>query len=99
MAETNTRIEQFKKMAEADPENELGHFSLGKAYLDAGMLAEAIQPLRRAIVLNRNVARVYELLATALLAQNKREEAIQQLKHGVEVAGSSPHDGREGGDR
>ena len=37
MSDPNARIEQFRKMAEADPDNELGHFSLGKAYLDAGM--------------------------------------------------------------
>src|SRR5947208_2767228 len=30
MAENNERIEQFRKMAEADPTNEIGHFSLGR---------------------------------------------------------------------
>ena len=36
MSDTASRIEQFKKMAEADPTNELGHFSLGRAYLPIG---------------------------------------------------------------
>ena len=31
MADQAARIEQFRKMAEADPDNELGHFSLGRA--------------------------------------------------------------------
>ena len=35
------RIAQFEKMASADPTNEMAHFSLGKAYLDAGRHAEA----------------------------------------------------------
>jgi predicted Zn-dependent protease len=39
----------FKKMAEADPGNELGHFSLGRALLDAGMPGEAVAPLRRTL--------------------------------------------------
>ena len=43
---SDTRIEQFKNMTEADPENELGHFSLGKAYLDAGQFDEAASSLR-----------------------------------------------------
>ena len=35
MADANTRIEQFKKMAADDPDNELGHYSLGRAYLES----------------------------------------------------------------
>src|SRR4051794_28580366 len=35
------RIEQFRKMASDDPNNELGHFSLGRALLEAGEPAEA----------------------------------------------------------
>jgi predicted Zn-dependent protease len=57
MSQTDSRIEQFKKMAEADPNNELGHFSLGKAYLDAGQTAGAIQSLQRSLDLNPNTAK------------------------------------------
>ena len=46
-ADTAARIEQFRKMAEADPDNELGHFSLGKAYLEADRPAEASQSFAR----------------------------------------------------
>jgi Fe-S cluster biosynthesis and repair protein YggX len=80
------RIEQFKKMAEADPENELGHFSLGKAYLDAGQIEPAIDSFQRVIELNPNIAKVYQLLATALLKADRKEEAISRLNHGVEIA-------------
>jgi Fe-S cluster biosynthesis and repair protein YggX len=86
MAE-NSRIEQFRKMAEADPTNELGHFSLGKAYLDAGDAAAAVAPLRRAIELNPDVTRAYQFLAQALLSQNQQPEAIGILTRGVEIAG------------
>ncbi len=80
------RLEQFRKMAEADPTNEVGHFSLGKAYLDSGMNAEAIVSLRRVIELNPNISKVYQMIAQALLAQGKRDEAVGTLTKGVEIA-------------
>ncbi len=73
-------------MAEADPNNELGHFSLGKAYLDAGQTAPAIQSFQRVIDLNPDIAKVYQLLATALLKENRKPEAIDRLTQGVSVA-------------
>jgi hypothetical protein len=30
------RIDRFKSMTEADPQNELGFMSLGRAYVEAG---------------------------------------------------------------
>lgn len=80
------RIEQFKKMAAADPANELGHFSLGKALLDAGETAPAIQSFERVIALNANISRVYLLLAQALLKENQRDAAIARLREGVQIA-------------
>jgi tetratricopeptide (TPR) repeat protein len=67
MAEMSARIEQFRKMAEADPDNELGHLSLGRAYLEAGMNAEAIGALGRALALNPKLSRAYQDLAAAYL--------------------------------
>ena len=86
MSQSNSRIEQFRQMAQADPNNELGHFSLGKACLDAGMTAQAIQSFQRALDLNPNIAKVYQLLATALLKENRKPEAIGRLTRGIEVA-------------
>ena len=36
VAQTNSRLEQFQKMAHDDPSNEVAHFSLGREYLAAG---------------------------------------------------------------
>jgi Fe-S cluster biosynthesis and repair protein YggX len=88
MSDQNSRIEQFRKMAEADPENELGHFSLGKAYLDAGMTGPATESFERSLELNPNIAKVYQLLATTLLKENRKLEAIERLTQGVKVAAS-----------
>jgi Fe-S cluster biosynthesis and repair protein YggX len=86
MSQHDARIEQFRKMSEADPTNELGHFSLGKAYMDAEMTGPAIASFERVLELNPNIAKVYQLLAEALLHEKRKDEAIAQLKRGVEVA-------------
>jgi Fe-S cluster biosynthesis and repair protein YggX len=80
------RIEQFRKMANDDPNNELGHFSLGRALLDAGEYTEAIQSFDRVIALNRNISKVYQLKANAQLGLNQKEDAIESLKLGATIA-------------
>ncbi len=80
------RIEQFKKMASDDPNNELGHFSLGRAYMDGGLWHEAIAAFERTIDLNANLSKVYQLLASCLLKVNRKDDAIAQLTAGVKVA-------------
>ena len=54
MADIHTRIDQFKKMATDDPNNELGHFSLGRAYLEAGIYDNAATSFERVIEINPN---------------------------------------------
>ena len=83
MADTAARIEQFRKMANDDPKNELGHFSLGKALLDAGQAAEAATSFRKCLELNPNISKAYQLLGSALLALKQNDEAIKALTQGV----------------
>lgn len=86
MADMDSRIAQFKNMAEADPENELGHFSLGKAYIDAKRFAEAERPLRRVLQLNPAYSKAYELLGKALVESGRRADAVEVLERGYSVA-------------
>ncbi len=86
MADASARIEQFKKMADADPDNELGHFSLGRAYLDAGRDADAIASFTRALEINKNLSKVYQLLAQTELKLGNREQAVDALTRGVIIA-------------
>jgi Fe-S cluster biosynthesis and repair protein YggX len=86
MAENRERIEQFRKMAEADPTNEIGHFSLGRELFSAGQHDAAVQSLRRVIELNPNISKAYQLIGEALLKQNQREEAVKTLTDGVRIA-------------
>jgi len=86
MPDPTSRLEQFKKMAEADPTNELGHFSLARAYVDAGMDEPAVASFARVLELNPKISKVYQLMAASLLRLNRRDEAIARLTQGVEVA-------------
>lgn len=80
------RIEQFEKMAQADPSNELGHFGLGKAYLEAGRDEDAARSLRRTIELNPNHSAAFASLATAERRRGRRDEALAVLREGYRIA-------------
>ncbi len=80
------RIQQFKQMAEADPNNELGHFSLGKVYCEVGRYEDAAKSLSRALQLNPMLSKAYQLLAEAYDRAGRRQDAIDVLTRGVTVA-------------
>ena len=86
MADSNSRIEQFQKMASDDPNNEVAHFSLGREYLTAGQLEAAVESLGRCLTLNPNISKAYQLQADALLKLNRKDEAIARLTEGVNRA-------------
>lgn len=85
MAE-NSRIEQFRKMTEADPGNELGHFSLGRELLAAGEYEGAIHSLKKCVELNPNISKAYQLRAQALLRLERTSDAIASLTEGARRA-------------
>ncbi len=80
------RIQQFRQMADADPDNELGHFSLGKAFLDADRFADATRPLRRVLELKPSFSKAYHLLGVALDKSGNRKDAVETVTKGVAVA-------------
>src|SRR5690348_13559233 len=86
VAQTNSRIEQFQKMSNDDPTNEVAHFSLGREYLAAGQNAQALASLTRCLELNPNISKAYQLASQALLGLNRREDAIARLTEGVKRA-------------
>lgn len=80
------RIANFKKMTEADPENELGHFSLGRAYLDAGRHEQACASFRRVIELQPGLSKAYQHLGESLQRMGDQEKAVSALVEGYRVA-------------
>jgi Fe-S cluster biosynthesis and repair protein YggX len=80
------RITQFRKMAQDDPDNELGHYRLGQLLLEAEDYDAAIASFRRTLELSPQFSKVYQLLGTTLLKADKRDEAVATLRQGFAVA-------------
>ena len=91
MAEANpanpaAAVERFRSLIEANPNDEIAHFSLGRALLDTGDAAEAAKSFQRVIALNPNIAKAHQLLGEAQLKTGHRDLAIQTLTEAVHVA-------------
>lgn len=80
------RIEQFQKMVQSDPNNELGHFSLGSALMEAKRFAEAGPCFQRVLALNPNYSKAYLMLAKAQVETGHKDFAVQTLNNGFMVA-------------
>jgi len=86
MSPLQERIAQFRKMANDDPDNELGHYRLGQLLLEDKQYDEAVKSFRRTLELSPQFSKVYQLLGQALLASGRRDEAVATLKQGHEMA-------------
>jgi len=86
MSQLHERIAQFRKMANDDPDNELGHYRLGQLLLEDRQFGDAVQSFRRTLELSPFFSKVYQLLGQALLENGERDEGIATLKKGYEVA-------------
>lgn len=82
------RIAQFEHMAAADPDNDMAHFSLGNAYLQAGRHAEAAKSLEKCIELNPGMSKAYQLAGEAMINAGWADRAVAVLNKGHEVATS-----------
>jgi Fe-S cluster biosynthesis and repair protein YggX len=80
------RIARFKTLTEADPTNELGFFSLGRAYMDNGEPQLAVPALQRVIALNAGFSKAYALLGTAQHLAGDDKDAIETLTAGYRIA-------------
>lgn len=86
MSDHDERIARFEHMADADPNNEMAHFSLGTAYLEADRPTEAAASFDRCIELNGDMTRAMELGGKALLEIGEAEKGGQLLTRGYEQA-------------
>lgn len=82
------RIAQFRNMAEADPDNDMAHFSLGNALLQADRFEEAAASLERCFQINDAMSKAYQLAGEAYVKANRRDDAIRVLTEGYTVASS-----------
>ena len=82
------RIAQFEKMASADPTNEMAHFSLGNAYLQAGRFADAAQRFERCVEINGDMSKAYQLGGEAMIKAGWEDKAVAFLEKGYVLAAS-----------
>jgi tetratricopeptide (TPR) repeat protein len=80
------RIAQFENMVQADPDNDMAHFSLGGAYAAAGRHLEAAESYKRCIALNKDMSKAYQLAGDAFIKANEMDDAAQVLTEGFKVA-------------
>lgn len=82
----NERIARFENMAQADPDNDMAHFSLGGAYAQADRHADAARSFLRCVELNPEMSKAYQLAGAELVKAGDRTEAARVLKEGYVVA-------------
>ena len=87
MTSTIDRIAQFEKMAREDADNDMAHFSLGNAYLQAGRAAEAARSFQRCIELNAEMSKAYQLAGEAMIKAGWADQAVAILTKGFDIAG------------
>jgi Fe-S cluster biosynthesis and repair protein YggX len=80
------RIARLKQLAESDPNDEMAHFSLGSALLEAGRHQDAGPCFQRVLALNAQNSRAYQLLGEAQKACGDTQFAITTLTNGYRVA-------------
>jgi predicted Zn-dependent protease len=74
------REEQFKKLVADFPDSPMGHFSLGKLYLDEKRYSEAVTALSEAVRLDADYGAAWLALADAYLGLGNSAQAKTTLE-------------------
>src|SRR5437867_977353 len=82
MSQLQERIAQFRKMANDDPDNELGHFRLGQLLMEDGQFAEAAVSFERTLELSPQFSKVFQLLGECLIKLDQKQRAVEVLTAG-----------------
>jgi len=80
------KIETYRKVIELDPEDVLGYFSLGTAYLEGEKHEEAREIFEKAVKKNPDHSPSYLGWGQALEALGRREDAAAVYRRGIPVA-------------
>lgn len=80
------RIAQFENMAQADPDNEMAHFSLGGAYAQAERHAAAASSYEKCTRANPDMSKAYQLAAEQYLKAKDPDRALSMLDRGYPIA-------------
>lgn len=85
------RIEIFKQMLEADPENTMVMFGLANEYQKAEMTEETIEALEKYLAIADDEGAAYGMLARAYEQSGDSEKAKAAYEKGIEVSLAHGH--------
>lgn len=85
------RIEVFRQMLDADPENTMVMFGLAKEYEKLGQNAEVIDLLEGYLAKADDEGNAYGVLANAYALSGNREKAVETYKKGIDVSMAHGH--------
>ena len=88
-------IAKYESLLKARPDDELLHFSLGKALYDAGRIPEAETQFQIALAAKPDWMIVTMLLAKIALQKNDKAAAKALYEKGLELAIAQDHEGPE----
>jgi Fe-S cluster biosynthesis and repair protein YggX len=80
------RIAQFENMVQADPTNDMAHYSLAGAYAQAGRPRDAAESYVRCFRINRDMSKSYQLAGEQFIKCNDKPSAAGVLREGYAVA-------------
>jgi tetratricopeptide (TPR) repeat protein len=80
------QISRFKQVIDLDPEDVLGYFSLGNAYLDSGKKREALETFEKAVEVDPKHSSSYLGLGLSLEALGDKAKARTVYERGIKVA-------------
>jgi predicted Zn-dependent protease len=85
------RIEVFRQMLDADPDNTMVMFGLAKEYEKLGDHASVIELLEAYLANADDEGNAYGVLANAYLQSGDREKAVEAYRKGIEVSMEHGH--------
>src|SRR5215470_15635655 len=83
---TRSRIEIFEAMLKEQPEDAMVWYGLASEYFRLERWSEASEAFRKVVQYNPNYTAAYQMLGTALMNQDRREEARSVWAQGIEAA-------------
>ena len=86
-----TRIEVFRQMLEAEPDNTMVMFGLAKEYEKLGHHAEVIKLLEDYLAKADDEGNAYGVLANAYALSGDKEKAIETYRRGIDVSMAHGH--------
>lgn len=85
------RIEVFRQMLDADPENTMVMFGLAKEYEKLGQHSDVIELLETYLTKADDEGNAYGVLANSYLLSGNREKAAETYQKGIDVAMTHGH--------